>query len=258
VVAPTLGKLTLKFSRDLEALEAQCTKRLDGIEKARDEALMEIAGVKKILTSYNRGLAKAKAAHLRDIQEANEIRDNEIRTAEENRRGSAAKEESKYRKAKVRAFRTRQTTLRKAKAKWRADITKIRKQPLTAQRALRKAADQRYEDATAAAREAYHEAIENARLAHQSALQDILAEERYAFEQASQTVERMYSSAVVNYERAVAEEEARMRNELAKNPAAREIQEAHDRQLAQTRRDCERKKEALFKKFSEDRKKLSY
>jgi hypothetical protein len=238
--------LTLKFSRELSALEAKCTKQLDEIEEARDEALMEIGGARKILTSYNKGLA-----------EANEIRDNEIRAAEEKRRGSAAKEENKYRKAKGRAFRTRQAALRKAKAKWRAEIAKIRNQPLSAQRALRKAADQRYEDATAAAREAYHEAIENARLAHQSALQDILAEERYAFERASLTVERMHSSAVVAYERAVAEEEARMRNELAKDPEARRIQESHDRQLAKTRRDCERKKDALFKKFSQDRKKLS-
>jgi hypothetical protein len=151
----------------------------------------------------------------------------------------------------------RQTALRKAKRKWKDDIEKIRRQPLAEQRALRKAADQRYEETTATARETYHEAIEQARLAHQSALQDILAEERYAFEHASHTVERMLSSTVVAYERAVADEEPRMRNELAKHPEARKIQETHDRQFATTRRDCERKKEALFKKFTADRKRLS-
>jgi hypothetical protein len=256
VVARTLADLTLKLSRDLSALEASCTKRLDEIQESRDVALMEIPFARKILKSYNKGLAKAKAAQLRAVEDANKIRDNEIRSAEQKRRSAATVMEQQYRQDKDKAFRTRQLGLKKAKQKWKADLEKIRRRPLSEQRALRKAADQRYEETTVAVRETYHEAIEDARVAHQSALQDILVDERLAFERATRTSERMISSAVVAYERAVADEEARMRNELAKDPEARKIQEEHDRQLAATRRDCERKKEALFKKFTTDRKKL--
>jgi hypothetical protein len=247
----------LKLSRDLSALEASCSKQLDEIQESRDVALMAIPFAKKILKSYNRGLAKAKAAQLRAVEEANDIRDNEIRSAEDKRRRAASVEERKYRQERAGAYRTRQLALKKAKAKWRAELEKVRRRPLSEQRALRKAADQRYEEVTAVARETYQEAMDEARVEHQAALQDILVEERLAFETATRTSERMISSAVVAYERAIADEEARMRNELAKDPEARGIQEEHDRQLARTRKDCERKKEALFKKFTEDRKKLS-
>jgi hypothetical protein len=66
----------------------------------------------------------------------------------------------------------------------------------------------------------------------------------------------MITSSVVAYERAVAGEEGRMRSELAKNPEARKILESYDRRFLEGRKSCERKREALFRKFTQDRKKL--
>jgi hypothetical protein len=256
-VARTLADLTLKLSQDLEALDAICAQQRDKIEADRDRALMEIGSAKKALKNYNKDLASAKNAQMKAVQKANELRDDDIRDAEEKRRRAAFKAEQKHRRAKDKAFRTRQKALRDAKKKWKADLEKISDRPLSEQRSLRKAADQKYEDAVEKARDKYQEVIEEARVTYQSAMQDALAEERLTFERANQVAERMISSAVVEYERAIAEAEGRLRAVLANDPKASRIQEEHDRRLSQTRKDCERKREALFKKFTEDRKKLS-
>lgn len=255
-MARTLAELTLKLSQDLALLEERCTRQMDELGEARDAALMEIGSAEKILKRYNRGLEKAKAAQLGAVQEANEIRDKEIRNAEDKRRREVTKEERKHREAKNRASRKCQLALRKAKATWKARIEKVRRQPLPEQRALRKAADKTYEEAVEKAQEIYRNALDDARLALQSALQNRLADERIAFEKAHRTAERMITSSVIAYQRAVAGEEGRMRSELAKNPEARKIQESYDRQFLDVRRSCERKREALFRKFSQDRKKL--
>jgi len=66
----------------------------------------------------------------------------------------------------------------------------------------------------------------------------------------------MISSAAVAYQRAVAQEEARMRSEAIQDDKARLVQEDFDRQLSQILKGCARRKEALFRKFSQDRKRL--
>jgi hypothetical protein len=255
-VARTLADLTNKFSRDLSALEAKCSKEMETIEEQRDTALLEIPFARKILRTYSAGLEKAKAAQLKSTQNANEIRDNEISAAEEKRSVAAFKAEQKYRRSKDKAFRTRQSALRKAKKKWKAELEKIRQRPLTEQRTARNVADKVYEDAIESAGETYQESIGEARLAHQAKLQDILVEERLAFEKANHTAKRMISSAVVAYERAVAHEETKMRIDLSEDEAAAEIQANFDRRLFEIRQDCERKREELFKQFTKDRKQL--
>ena len=256
-MARTLADLTLKLSRDLDALDAICNQQRDKIEEERDRALMEIDSAKKALKNYNKGLASAKNAQMKAVQKANELRDEELREAEEKRRRTAFKAEQKHRRAKDKAFGTRQKELRAAKKKWKADLEKISDRPLSEQRSLRKAADEKYENTVEKARDKYQEVIEEARVTYQSAMQDALAEERLTFERTNQVAERMISSAVVEYERSIAQEEGRLRAELANDPVTHQIQEDHDRRLSQTRKDCERKREALFKKFTEDRKKLS-
>ncbi len=256
-MARTLADLTLKLSRDLEALDAICNQQRDKIEEERDRALMEIDSAKKALKKYNKGLASAKNAQRKAVQKANELRDDELRDAEEKRRRAAFKAEQKHRRAKDKAFRTRQKALRDAKKKWKAELEKISRRRLEEQRALRKAADRKYEETVEVAREKYQDVIEEARITYQSAMQDALSEERLTFERTNQVAERMISSAVVEYERAVAQEEGRLKAELAKDRVANGIQEEYDRRLSQTRKDCDLKREALFKKFTEDRKKLS-
>ncbi len=255
-MARTLAELTLKLSQDLSRLEEECAKQMDELGEARDVALMEISSAEKALKSYNRGLEKAKAAQLTAVQEANKIRDKEIRTAEDKRRREITLEERRNREAKNRAFRKRQLALRKAKAAWKAAIKRIRARPLYEQRALRKSADIAYEEALEKAEENYRDAIDDARLELQSALQNTLADERIALEKAYRTAERMTTSAVVAYQRAVAGEEGRLRSELAGIPEAREVQENYDRQFLEIRKSCEKRREELFKKFTQDRKKL--
>ncbi len=189
-MARTLADLTQKFSRDLSALEANAAGRWR-LSKGNGTRSLEIPFARKVLRTYNSGLEKAKAAQLKSIQNANEIRDNGVSAAEEKRRAAAFQAEQKYRRSRDKAFRTRQSALRKAKKKWKAELEKLRRRPLTEQRTLRKAADKVYEDAIESARDTYQESIEEARVAHQSKLQDILVEERLAFDKASHTAERM-------------------------------------------------------------------
>jgi hypothetical protein len=255
-VARTLAELTLKLSQDLSRLEEEGAKQMNELGEARDVALMEIRSAEKALKSYNRGLEKAKATQLKSVQAANKIRDKEIRTAEDKRRLLLTLEERRHREAKNRAFRKRQETLRKAKAVWKKAIERIRTRPLFEQRALRKSADIAYEEAIEKAEDKYRDAIDDARLELQSALQNTLADERIALERAHRTAERMITTAVVSYERAVAGEEGRLRSELAGIPEAREVQENYDRQFLEIRKSTEKRREELFRKFTQDRKKL--
>ena len=86
-MARTLADLTLKLSQDLSDLEDRSTRKMDEVEAARDGALLEISPARKALEDRNRCLAKVKATQLKDVQKANEIRDKEIRSAEEKRPG---------------------------------------------------------------------------------------------------------------------------------------------------------------------------
>jgi len=230
---------------------------MDEVEAARDGALMEISPASlKILEDRNRGLAKAKAPQLRDVQKANEIRDKEIRSAEEKGTRALDLAERKNRQGRAGAYRELQAALKKAKAKWSQDLEKLRRRPFIEQRTMRRATDRAYEAAVEAIRETHNNGREEARLAQQLAIHDILADERLAVEKAHRNAERMTTSAAIAYERALVQEEARMWRELAKIPRARQIQEGFDRRLFEIRKDCERKKEGLFKRFSQDRKKL--
>jgi hypothetical protein len=102
-------------------------------------------------------------------------------------------------------------------------------------------------------REEYNRAIEESRLAHQAAIQDHLVEERLAVDATQRTAERLIAAAAIEYERALAFEEARLRSELAAFPEARRAQEAHDRRVAEIRSSSEQAKEALFQKFTRER-----
>ncbi len=67
----------------------------------------------------------------------------------------------------------------------------------------------------------------------------------------------MVSNSAVAYQRAVAHEEARMRSQTSKDTKARRVQEQFDRRLSQILTGCDRRKEALFRNFSQDRKQLN-
>jgi hypothetical protein len=80
-----------------------------------------------------------------------------------------------------------------------------------------------------------------------------MVEERLAVDAAHRKAERLIAAAAVDYERALALEEAKMRSELASFPEARKAQEAHDRRIAEIRESSEQAKEALFQRFTRAR-----
>ena len=252
----TLADLTLKLTRELSALEARCSKEVDEAEKSRDAALGKIGSLETALERYQQGLAKAKDDQWKSVQKANEIRDREIQAAEDARQPALLRQERKYQSARAAALRAREDALLSARKKREAALRQAGEAPLLEQYSRRKAADRAYEEAVMDARESYQVAIERARLAFQSALQEVLEDERLALDKANREADRMISNAAVTYERAVAQEEARMRNEAARNEEARRIQEQHDRKISQVLKSCERRKEALFRKFSQERKRL--
>ena len=252
----TLADLTLKLTRGLSSLQARCTKELDQAEKSRAAALTKIGFLDGALKRYHQGLSKAKDSQWKSVQKANEIRDREIQTAEDARQPALLRQERKYRGAMAKALRTREDALRAAKKKREEALRKVRERPLLQHHTLRKAADRAFEEAVLDARESYQIAIERARLVFQSALQEVLEDERLALDKATRKADRMVSNAAVTYERAVAQEEARMRTAAMKDDEARRIQEQHDRKLFQILKGCDRKKEALFRKFSQDLKRV--
>lgn len=255
-MARTLADLTLRLSRELSAHEKRCAKEINEAEKSRDAALMKIGSLETELKRYHQSLSKAKDDQWKAVQKANEIRDREIQTVEDGRWPAMLREERKYRRAKAQALRVKEEDLRKAKKKREQALRKARERPLLQQHALRRAADRAYEDAVVEARESYQIAIERARLAFQSALQELLEDERVALDKAIRKADRMDSNAAVSYERAVAQEEVRMRSAASQDDGARRVQEEYDRKISRILRACERRKEALFRKFSQDRKRL--
>jgi hypothetical protein len=249
----TLADLTLKLSQEISSLEALRSREMAAAEKERDTALLSIAAANEILTRYYQALEKAKQAQIRKTQEADDARHREVLAAEEKRRTELTREEISYRKATEDAALDKGESIRKAQSRWKAAVDKTRNEPLADQHRLRRAADEALERALDEARESYNRAIEHARLHHQAALQDHIVEERLAVEAARRKAERVATGAAIEYERAVVLEEARMRSDIAAYADARRIQEEHDRRLAEIRRSCEAAKEALFQRFSRDR-----
>jgi hypothetical protein len=249
----TLADLTLKLSQEISSLEALRAREMAAADKERDAALLSIASANEVLTRYYQALEKAKQAQIRKTQDADDARHREVMAAEEKRRAELAREEISYRRATEEAALDKAEAIRKAQSRWKAAVDKTKSEPLADQHRLRRAADEALERALDEARESYNRAIEQARLAHQSALQDHIVEERLAVEAARRKAERVATGAAIEYERAVALEEGRMRSEIAAHADARRIQEEHDRKLAEIRRSSESAKEALFQRFSRDR-----
>jgi hypothetical protein len=254
----TLADLTLRMSREISKLEARCAKELAMAERERDQAFQEIGTAKKTLGSYYGALEKAKQAQLREVQAADEARNREVLAAEKKRREQLVREARKHRAARTKALDRRNASVRKAKRKWAEAVKKVKTRPLSGQRRLRKTADEALEAALDEARASYLVEIEEARLAHQFALQDRLVDERLAVEEANRKAERLITGAAIDYERAVASEEARMRRELTGQPEARAVQEKHDRRVASIREACEHAKEALFRRFTQERRGLRH
>jgi hypothetical protein len=249
----TLADLTLKLSRDISSLEETRAREIFEAERERDIALARVAAASAVLNKYQQTLEKAKQSQIRATEEADEARDREIDDAEEERRQALTREELKYRNARTEAVSRKDEASRKARAKWTQAVEKAREGPLSDQRRLRQAADAALERALEEARDGYHLAIEEARLAHQSAIQDRIVEERLAVESARRKAERQITGAAIDFERTVAVEETRLRDALAAFPEAKRAQEEHDRKVAAIHRRCEESKEALFQKFTRER-----
>ena len=122
--------------------------------------------------------------------------------------------------------------------------------------AIRRAADRAFEQAVQKAREVYQTTLEQERFAYQLALEEILERERHTIEEATRKADRAIPNATIAYQRVLAREEAKLRRQTSKHGHARRIQEQYDRQLSQILRGCDRTKDALFRKFSQDRKKF--
>jgi hypothetical protein len=249
----TLADLTLRLSQEISSIEALGARELAEAERERDKALLELGPAQTILTRYHKALEKAKQDQLAKVQEADDRRSREIDDAEEERRGKLAREENALREVRRVALSRKSEATRKANAKWRLAVDKARAEPLSEQRRLRLAADEALERALEEVRDTYNRAIEESRLAHQAAVQDHIVAERIAVDAAQRKAERLITVAAVEYERALALEEARMRSDLALIPEARKAQETHDRRVAEIRESSEQAKEALFQRFTRDR-----
>ncbi len=249
----TLADQTLRLSQEISSLEALGARELAEAERERDRALLEVGPAQAILTRFHKALEKAKQDQIAALQEADDRRNREIEDAEEERRARLAREELSLREARRIALAKKNEAARKANAKWRQAVEKAKSEPLSEQRPLRLAADEALERALEDIRESYNRAIEETRLAHQAAVQDHMVEERLAVDAAHRKAERSSAAAAIDYERALALEETKMRRGLALFPDARKAQEAHDRRIAEIRESCEQAKEALFQRFTRDR-----
>ena len=255
-MARNLADLTLKLTRELSMLEARCAKEVEQVERTRDGALAKIDSLEATLKRYDAGLAKAKDTQWSAVQKANASRDKAIRVAEATRRPKMSKRERNYRRAKAVALRDRDIALRNAEAIRQTARRKTRGRPLSQHRAIRKAADRAFEQAVQKAREVYQTTLEKERFAYRSALEEILEQERNTIEEATRKADRAISNAAIAYERVLAREEAKLRRQTSKHGPARRTQEQYDRRLSKILRGCDRKKDALFRSFSQDRKKL--
>lgn len=249
----TLADLTLRLSREISEIDALAARELEAAERQRDAEISESAAAREVWTRYHNALEKAKQVQMRSVQDADDSRDREIRAAEEKRSDALVREELDYRAAREKALWKKNETTRKAQTKWKQAVDKVRGQPLSEQRRLRRAADDALEQANEEARETYDVAIEQARLEHRAAIQDHLVDERLGVEAARRKAERLITGAAIDYERAMATEETRMRSDLAAFPEARTAQEAYDRRVSEIRESTERAKDALFRKFTQER-----
>jgi hypothetical protein len=249
----TLADLTLRLSQEISSLEELGARELAEAERERDRALLGIAPAQTILSRFHKALEKAKQDQMAALQEADDRRNLDIDEAEERRRGKLAREEIALREMRRTALAKKDEAARKANSKWKQAVDKARAEPLSEQRRLRLAADEALERALEEIRDLYNRAIEESRLAHQAAVQDHMVDERLAVDAAHRKAERLIAAAAVDYERALALEEAKMRSELAFFPEARKALQAHDRRTAEIRESCEQAKEALFQRFTRSR-----
>ena len=252
-----LQALTLRYTRDLSALQERRDRDLERIDRKKGEMLKSIPGADRHSALFQKSLTAARDAFETAAGKEEEKREAAKQKAREARYDADAKNEDQYGKALLRARKMKTAGIEKAEVKYREAAQKAMKAKDAGSRwALLRAARQAQRSAIEAANAEYRAAVAQAAETRKEGFDRIIEEEHAR----ASGAERAYRTALVRLEKkrvfATAKAEMKLLQSLLALPGASAIVTRHEKEKLEIERRSDAKKSALTKRFRADLAKL--
>ena len=250
---PTKSQVLLEFQRDLQELNARFEDEIQAIEKARIKKFRSIATSRTLVEEADTKTSEAAAERKADRGRATAARDKAVADATQKRRAALVASERAWRKAEDEAERARDDKRVEESRRHEDRMEEIATiLPMYKQAAPREAENARHDKAMARIEEDFTAAGGRARENYQIANQAALDDELRASEAANDVEHEGWEAADAEYEQTLVNVGATLHDALSKSATTRELEEAFQQQLCDTRARWEADKSSLRTKFKKD------
>ncbi|MFI5184930.1 MAG: hypothetical protein ACHQNV_11060 [Vicinamibacteria bacterium] len=250
---PTKSQVLLKFQKDLQELNARFEDEIQAIERARIKRFRSMETSRALVDELDTKTSEAEAERKADRARAAAARDKAIADATQKRRAALVASERAWRKAEDEAERARDDKRREETRRHEDRMEEIAAiLPMYKQAASREAENARHDKAMARIEEDFDTAGGRARESYQIANQAALDDELRASEAANDAEHEGGEAADAEYEQTLVNVRAKLHDALLKSATTKELEEAFQQQLCDTRERWEEDKSALRTRFKKD------
>jgi hypothetical protein len=249
----TRNEVLLKFQQDLQELNGRFEGELAAIETARLQRFRALDASRALVEAADRKTAEAVTERKADRERAIAAREQSVAAAAQKRRATLEASQKAWRRTEEQAERARDDA-RRAEDRKHEDKTAAIDAilPMYEQAAPREAENERHEQALARIEEDFARACDRARADYQAANESALADELRATELANDAEQEGLAAADAEYEWALEDTRARLREGLSALAATRDLEAGFQQQLRDVRVRWAADKEALRARFKAD------
>jgi hypothetical protein len=248
-----LQNLTLKYSRDLAALQSQFDKDLETLEAEKHESLKAVPGTEKPFREYRKATDAANKTFEKTVQKAEAAREDEKEKCLETRYSADAENEGKYRAALLTALGRKTEACEKARVEHEESLEKAAAARTAALRfSLEGAAHEAYRAALDRANAEYSRAVAQAAEDRKDGFNTILEQEYGRITVIEKEYRARVSRAEKDRDLAIAEAATQLMRALNTLPEASTILLLCEQKVLELKKRNAEQKAALEEKFRED------
>jgi len=250
---PTKSQVLLEFSKDLQELNARFEAEIRAIDNARLDEFRSTGASRPLVDEADARTLQAVAEREADRGRATAARDAAMADTTRKRRDALVTSEKAWRSAEDEAERARDDKRTAEDRRHEDKMTEIDAiVPMYKQAASRDAENARHDEAMARIQEDFTAAWDRAREDYQNANQAALDDELRALERGNDAEREGFEAADAEYEQTLENVRARLHDALLRSAETRELEEAFQQQVRDTRDRWEADRNALRAKFKKD------
>lgn len=246
----TLADLTLRYSHDLSALQADCRGLAADLDQQLRRMLLTIPAVEPLVAEYDQVCAKARTTRDDAIGQADGALQDARGKAQRKRSDELLDVQQQYIDVDRNADEKKRLGVEKAERAYQSRLDEIdRTLKLDQQPGERRKAFVEYQRAIAAADDEWRRALRGDRDTQQASLRAALERERRELDLAAERRNAFVEAADRAFQQGVKTAEVRFATALSVVPDAAAVQADFARRRGLARHDCQAREDALFQAF---------